>query len=99
MKKIEKMECHVCEELEGAIAYAEKYIEMKAMGDNTWANRFREMANDEMTHAGYMYDWFNEKMKEIESVYTLSEEESEEVERLHKTYADKMAHVKYMLSA
>ena len=98
MKKIEKIEHHVCDELECAISYAEKYIEMNAAGDNTWANRFREMANDEMTHAGYMYDWFNEKMKEIEAVYTLSEEEAEEVEHLHKAYADKLAHIKYMLT-
>lgn len=98
MKKIEKMKYYVCDELDGAMKYAEKYIEMKASGNSTWANRFRDISNDELTHAAYMYDYFNEKMKEIESVYTLSEEEYEEVEHMHKKYADKLAIIKHMLS-
>ena len=98
MKKLDKMKCYVCEELDGATQYAEKYIEMKAAGNTAWANKFREMANDELNHAKYMYDWFNEQMNDIKKVYELSEGEEDEEEHLHKKYADKVAHVKHMLT-
>jgi hypothetical protein len=51
MKMLEKFMDHISGELEGAMEYAEKYIENKAKGNTMRANVFKEMAGDELRHA------------------------------------------------
>lgn len=53
---------HICEELDGAVEYIKRAIEIKAM-DPSWAKMFYEMSSQELMHAGYLYkmatDYYN----------------------------------------
>ena len=44
------------EEIRGAREYAEKSCEHKRLGDETAANKYKEMAKQEMNHAFYLLD-------------------------------------------
>ena len=82
MTKIKKLAEHIEEEICGAKEYAEKYVECKAKGDMQWANRYKEMANDE----------------EITNVYKPNEEMEEKWEKCHKKYVEQTAWIKQMLT-
>ena len=98
MKIIENMISHLEEEVDGAEEYAEKFIEAKARGNMARANKYKEMANDELKHAGYLHDMFVSDVEEINHVYKMTESESETWERGHKRITEKMAMVKQILS-
>ena len=42
-----------------------------------WANRYKEMANDELKHAGYLHDKAIQEIEEISKVFTPTEEMEE----------------------
>lgn len=42
-----------------------------------WANRYKEMANDELKHAGYLHDKAVQDIEEISKVYKPTEEMEE----------------------
>lgn len=98
MKIIHKMLEHLDEELEGAMEYAEEYIEHKAKNDHTRATKFKEMAHDELNHASTLRDFFITDMESIKRVYTLTEEETHAWEHGCKKINQQMAIVKQMLS-
>ena len=98
MTKIKKLAEHIEEELIGAKEYAEKYVECKAKGDMQWANRYKEMANDELKHAGYLHDKATQEIEEISKVYKPTEEMEEKGEKCHKKYVGQSAWIKQMLS-
>lgn len=98
MRKIHRIIHSVKEELCGAQEYAEKYIEKKGEDNSAWANRYREMANDELRHASYLHELLAEKANEIRSVYKLKEDDEEAIERCNKKYAERSALIKQMLS-
>ena len=86
------------EEIESAKDYAEKYVEYKAKGDMTRANRYKEMANDELKHANYIHEWAVKEIEEISKVYTPPVEMQEAWDKAHKEYVEKIAWIKQMLS-
>ena len=88
MTKIKKLAEHIEEEIYGAKEYAEKYVECKAKGDMQWANRYKEMANDELKHAGYLHDKATHEIEEME----------EKWEKCHKNFVEKTAWIKQMLA-
>lgn len=98
MKMIDKMLKHLEEEVEGAKDYAEKYIECKAREHMNRANKYKEMATDELKHAGYLRDMDIADIEELKNVYTMSEAEEEAWEHGHKRLNEQMAIVKQMLS-
>ena len=98
MTKIKKLAGHIEEELVGAKEYAEKYVECKAKGDMQWANGYKEMANDELKHAGYLHDKAVQDIEEISKVYKPTEEMEEKWEKCHKKYVGQTAWIKQMLS-
>lgn len=98
MKIIEKMLEQLMEEVEGAKEYAEKYIECKARGNMVRANRYKEMAGDELKHAGYLRDFDVADLDELKKVYTMSDEEESEWEHGHRRINEQMAIVKNILS-
>jgi hypothetical protein len=53
MRAIKKFVDMIKEELESAEEYAEMYVEAKAKNDIPAANKYKEMANDELKHANY----------------------------------------------
>ena len=88
---------HIVEELDGATEYAENYIGEKMKGNTAKAQKFREMATQEMQHAANWYDWTEKYGDELKSVMPLSEEDTEDWEACKRKYADKIAMLKYML--
>ena len=98
MTKIKKLAEHIEEEICGAKEYAEKYVECKAKGDMQWANRYKEMANDELKHAGYLHDKAVHDIEEISKVYKPTEEMEEKWEKCHKKFVEKTAWIKQMLT-
>jgi hypothetical protein len=98
MKLIHKLIDGIHEELEGAKEYAEKYIDAKARGNVTRANKYAEMASDELKHATYIKDFAVMDIDEIKKVYPLPVELEEEWEHAHKKFIECMAIIKHMLS-
>ena len=97
MKVLDKMLDCLEEEVEGAKEYAEKYIECKARGNMNRANKYREMASDELKHAGYLREMDIMDIDELKKIYTMTEDEELAWEHGHKRINEQMAIVKHML--
>ena len=54
-----------------------------------WANRYKEMTNDELKHAGYLHDKAVQDIEEISKVFTPTEEMEEKLEKCHKNFVKK----------
>lgn len=98
MRAIKKYVEAIDEEIEGAKDYAEKYVECKAKGDMSKANRYKEMASDEIKHAMYIHEWAIAEIEEIKKVFVPPVDMLEKWEKAHKEYVEKVAWVKQMLS-
>lgn len=98
MKSIKKFVDAIDEEIEGAKEYAECYVEHKAKDDVHNATRYKEMANDELKHAGYIHEMAIKKIDEISKVYTAPAEMQEAWEKAHKKYVEEVAWIRQMLA-
>ena len=98
MRAIKKYIEAIEEEIEGAKDYAEKYVEAKAKGDIGRANRYKEMAGDEIKHATYVHEWALADTEMLSKVYTPPVEMMEKWEKAHKEYVEKIAWIKQMLA-
>lgn len=98
MKRIKKLVDKLNEEICGAKDYAEKYLEHKAKSDTTWANRYMEMAEDELRHAEYIHELVVKEIEEMRSVFTPPVEMMERWDRAHKKYVEKVAIIKQLLA-
>jgi hypothetical protein len=98
MRSIKKYVEHIEEELEGAKDYAEKYVEAKAAGNTMWAGQFKDMAQDELRHAGVVHSHAVEEIEKLNKVYKPPVEMLEKWEHAHKEYVEKAAWIKQMLS-
>lgn len=98
MRAIKKYVESIDEEIEDAKKYAEKYVEAKAKGDPAKANRYREMASDELKHATFLHEWAIAEIQEISKVFTPPVEMQEKWDKAHKEYVERVAWVKQMLA-
>lgn len=98
MVMLDKLIDQIEDELDGARHYAEKYIENRAMGKNTRASTFREMAKDELRHAANVYGFAVEDVEAVAAVYTWSPEEEEKWAHCLKHYAVCVSRIGMMLS-
>ena len=98
MEKIKKLADEIMDELHSAKEYAEEYLTFKAKGNQTWANRYKEMANDELKHAVYIHERAVEEIEELRKVYTPPEEMLEKWESDHRKFLEKTAWIKQMLA-
>lgn len=98
MKMIEKMLDNLHEEVEGAMEYAEKYIENKAKNNIARANKYKEMASDELKHAGYLRDMDIADIEEMRKIYTMTDTEESAWDHGHKRLNEQMALVKHILT-
>ena len=98
MRAIKKYVEAIDEEIEGAKDYAEKYVECKAKGDMSKANRYKEMASDEIKHAMYIHEWAIAEIEEIKKIFVPPVDMLEKWEKAHKEYVEKVAWVKQMLA-
>ena len=98
MRIIKKLAHRIEEELEDAKEYAEDYVEQKVKGNTMMANRFKEMSNDELKHAGYIHEMAVKEIEDISKVYTAPAEMMEKWEKEHKSFIEKTAWIRQMLS-
>ncbi|MEE0970451.1 MAG: hypothetical protein U0M06_13860 [Clostridia bacterium] len=98
MKIIKDLVERISEEIEDAKHYAEKYVECKAKGNTGHANRFKEMANDELKHATYIHEFAVQEINEIKNVYTAPVDMQEKWNKAHAEFVEKVAWVKQMLA-
>lgn len=98
MTKIKELVDQMKDELCGAKDYAEEYLSFKAKGNINWANRYKEMATDEIKHGGYIHDRIVEEIETLRKVYTPPQEMLEKWDSDHKKYVEKVAWIKQMLA-
>ena len=70
----------------------------KAKEDTQWANRYKEMAQDELKHASFIHDRAVEEIEELRKVYTPPQDMLEKWDADHKKFIEKSAFVKMMLN-
>lgn len=98
MTKIKKLADEIMDELDSAKEYAEEYLTYKAKENSTWANRYKEMATDELKHADYIHDRAISEIEELKKVYTPPQEMLEKWDADHRKYIEKAAWIKQMLT-
>ena len=98
MKRIADLIDQIEEEIEGAKDYAECYLDKKARNDSQWAQRYKEMANDELKHATYIHDYALEEIEILSRVYTPTDEMQRAWDESHRYYVEKVAWIKQMLA-
>jgi hypothetical protein len=98
MKIIRKYVEQISEEVEGAMEYAEKYVELKAKGNMQDANKYREMANDELKHAMYIHEFATKEIENLSKVYSPPVEMLEKWQHEHKKYVENVALIKQILA-
>ena len=97
LKIVDKMIESFQDELDGAKEYSEKYLENKAINNMSRAQKFKDMASDELRHASYMYEFAIQDMNELKRIYELPTEDQEHWKRALKRYAECMAWIKQTL--
>lgn len=98
MRKIQKFVEAIDEEIEDAKDYAEGYVEEKARGNSMAANKFKEMASDELKHAMYLHEMAVAEIESISKVYTPPAHMQEKWDKSHKEYVEHVAWIKQMLA-
>lgn len=98
MTRIKELADEMKDELCSAKEYAEEYLTFKAKENGTWANRYKEMAQDELKHANYIHERVVAEIDELKKVYTPPEDMMQKWESDHKKYIEKAAWVKQMLA-
>ncbi len=98
MQIIRRYVDRISEELRDAQHYGEKYVEWKARGNSGNANRYREMANDELKHAMFLHDMALAEIEELRRVYQPPVSMQEAWEKCHAEYVEKTATLRQILS-
>ena len=98
MTWIKKLADEIADELDSAKEYAEDYLTFKAKENSTWANRYKEMANDELKHADYIHDRAVAEIEELRKVYTPPQDMLDKWDSDHRKFIEKTAWVKQMLA-
>lgn len=98
MTRIKELADEMKDELHSAKCYAEEYLTFKAKDNSMWANRYKEMAQDEMKHAGYLHERVVAEIEELRKVYTPPQDMLDKWESDHKKYIEKAAWIKQMLT-
>lgn len=99
MKSIQTLADHIKDEVCDAKTYAENYVEEKVNGNTAFANKYKEMATDELKHAGYLHEMVVSLINKIKSSGIQYPQEMEEKwKSVHAEYVDKAAWVKQMLT-
>ena len=98
MTRIKKLADEIMDELNSAKEYAEEYLSFKAKDNGQWANRYKEMAQDELKHASYIHDRAVQEIEELRKVYTPPQDMLDKWDHEHKEYVEKAAWIKQMLT-
>ena len=99
MKKIQDLANKIKDEVCDAKEYAEQYVAEKVSGNTSVATKYKEMANDELKHAGYLHEFVVAEINKIKSSGIKYPESMEERwQTVHVEYVDKAAWVKQILA-
>ena len=98
MTKIKKLADEIKDEICSAKEYAEEYLTFKAKNNLNMANRYKEMAQDELKHANYIHERAVSEIEELSKVYTPPEEMMQKWEHDHKEYIEKVAWIRQMMA-
>lgn len=98
MTRIKDLADEIKDELHSAKCYAEEYLTFKAKEDSAWANRYKEMAQEELKHAGYIHDRVVMEIEELRKVYTPPQDMLDKWDSDHKKYIEKAAWIRQMLA-
>lgn len=98
MTRIKKLADEIKDELGSAKEYAEEYLTFKARDNTNWANKYKEMAQDELKHAGYIHERVVAEIEELRKTYTPPQEMLDKWNSDHKKYIEKSAWIKQMLA-
>ena len=99
MRKIQELADHIKDEVCDAKEYGEKYVEEKVSGNTNVASRYKEMASDELKHAGYLHEMVVAEINKIKaSGIKYPESMEERWKTVHAEYVDKAAWVKQILT-
>ena len=97
MKSIKWYADAIGEELEDAKEYAEKAIESRVKNDMSAANKFKEMAHDELKHSAYLHEMAVKAIDEVRQYYTPPVAMQEAWDKAHREFVEKTAWIKKML--
>lgn len=99
MQKIKLLADKIKDEVCDAKDYAEKYVEEKVSGNSTAATKYKEMASDELKHAGYLHEMVVSEINKIKSSGIQYPQSMEEKwQSVHAEYVDKAGWVKQVLT-
>lgn len=98
MRKIKELVERIDDELGSAEEYGEKFIEYKADGENSMAEKFKEMAMQEMNHANMMHELAVKEIEKVSAVYNAPSEMREKWDKSHAEYIQRAARIKSMLN-
>lgn len=98
MTYIKKLVELIDDELCGAKRYAEKYVEEKSKGNIQKANKYKEMANDELKHSSILHTFTVSEIETLRRTYQPTEEMQEKWDISHKKYVEKSAWIMQMLN-
>ena len=98
MTRIKLLVDSLKDELHSAKDYAEEYLTFKADNNTPWANRYLEMAQDELKHADYLHERVVAEIEELRETYTPPQNMLDKWDADHKKYIEKAAWIRQMLS-
>lgn len=98
MTRIKDLADQIKDELHSAKEYTEEYLSLKAEDNGTWANRYKEMAQEELKHAGYIHDRAVVEIENLRKVYTPPQDMLDKWDADHKRYIEKAAWIRQMLA-
>lgn len=97
MTRIKNLAEKIDDELCDAKEYAEMYVDFKAKNNTTWANKFKQLAQDELNHSMIIHDYTVQEIEELKKVYTPPQEMLDKWNKEHQSYVEKSAWIKQML--
>ena len=98
MTRIKHLTDQIKDELESAKDYAEEYLTYKAKSNSEWAARYKDMATDELKHAGYIHDRVVSEIDQLKAVMTPPEDMLDKWNHEHREYIEKVAWIRQMLA-
>lgn len=94
LEYLDQIDLEIC----GAKEYAEKYIELKAAGNMTWAERFKKMSDDKLKSLVWLHEFTISEIEQIKRVYTPPTDMQDVWNAALAKYVEKSALIKQMLS-
>lgn len=97
MRRIKMIVDDIHEELEGALHYAECFVQANSDGDPALAERFRSMSEGELRHASILHSRAVDEISKLEQHYHPTNEMKDAWDKAHREYIRKHERIEEML--